>query len=286
MATHLDSVKRYYEANTRKFLRHGQHGGARVMHQPLWAPGITDLTGAVHYVHRCILEVLEEKAIDRPTVVDLGCGIGSSMAYLGQIFPATYHGVTLSEVQAQLGGAQMKALGQEDRIQVYQGNYLDLPPEIPPFHLAYAIEAFVHGPDPGRFFQHTACRAAPGAHLVLCDDMLSDVPPPERRADEAHEKIASFKQGWRVASLLSLEQMTVLAAAHGWVLEKEMDFTPFLRLRRVRDQWIDVGLRLLGPVGKKHPYLMALRGGRAKQYCLHEGWIRYRFVVFRKKEKG
>ena len=80
-------------------------------------------------------------------------------------------GITLSPVQAQLGTEQVRARGLADRVTCIEGDYTQLPAGIATADLALAIESFVHGPAPDRFFTEAARLIRPGGLLVICDDL-------------------------------------------------------------------------------------------------------------------
>ena len=51
MPSALDDVARYYEANTRRFLRFGVGRSARVLHRPVWANGARSRRQALRGAH-------------------------------------------------------------------------------------------------------------------------------------------------------------------------------------------------------------------------------------------
>jgi SAM-dependent methyltransferase len=59
-----DDVTRYYDANTRGFIRFGRGGRSTgAIHRALRAPGVRTQAEALHYVHNVILRLLEEEKI-------------------------------------------------------------------------------------------------------------------------------------------------------------------------------------------------------------------------------
>ena len=76
-------------------------------------------------------------------VVDLGCGIGSSLCYLATHLPIRGTGVTLSAVQSSRGARSIREAGLANRLRCLEGDYCALPDGVDTADLAYAIESFV-----------------------------------------------------------------------------------------------------------------------------------------------
>ncbi|MEO1451014.1 MAG: hypothetical protein AAFV07_15905, partial [Bacteroidota bacterium] len=65
-------------------MQRGKHGGSLNIHQALWAPGIQTQEEAVSYSNRLMYEAWQDIPATQESgaVLDLGCGIGSSLLYL------------------------------------------------------------------------------------------------------------------------------------------------------------------------------------------------------------
>ena len=209
-------------------------------------------------------------------VVDLGCGVGASLCYLAEQLSIRGSGVTLSPAQAAMARELIAGRGLSGRVACLEGDYCALPTDIMPADLAYAIESFVHGPDPARFFDQCRRLLKPGGLLVICDDMKTgSVSPAATRA------IDEFTEGWHINTLLERDALIHLAREAGFEHESTHDLTPLLELNRVRDVAIAVGVALLKrvPFGlQRFDYAV---GGAALQTCLARGWIAYELSVFK-----
>ena len=196
MTTRFDQaqVRGYYDRHTATFLRYGQGGGEGAIHRAVWGPGVETREAAFHYAEDCIARHLRDAvpADAGLTVVDLGCGVGGSLCRLAERLPIGGAGVTLSPVQARIAAERIRAAGLEDRIRCVEGDYTDPELELPAADLAYAIESFVHGPDPTAFFARCNRIVRPGGLLVICDDMLR---PSADRAPPAAPSTASAADG-------------------------------------------------------------------------------------------
>ncbi|MCA9568445.1 MAG: methyltransferase domain-containing protein, partial [Myxococcales bacterium] len=162
----MADVSRYYEANTRWFLRFGQTtGGPGVIHRGIWGDGVTTTLEALDHVHRLI----QARVPSGTRVLDLGCGVGGSLCRLVELDPTLKGtGVTISPTQARL--AAQRGPGQR----FLTADFHDLPASLGTFDAAYAIEAWAHATDPDAFMASTAGRLAPGGLLLLIDDFVGD----------------------------------------------------------------------------------------------------------------
>jgi cyclopropane fatty-acyl-phospholipid synthase-like methyltransferase len=94
-------IRRYYDANTRLFLRFGASAETATIHRALWLPGITRLSDALSAAHDLILDQARGLG-DSPNLLDLGCGVGAALFALLARLPASGIGLTISPVQARL----------------------------------------------------------------------------------------------------------------------------------------------------------------------------------------
>jgi cyclopropane fatty-acyl-phospholipid synthase-like methyltransferase len=265
-------VRAYYDGNTRAFVRFGHGRASGAIHRAVWGPGVRTRAAALHYVDDLIAARLGD---GRLHVLDLGCGVGASLVYLAQQRDIRGTGVTLSPLQAQLGRERLGAMGLADRVRIIEGDYGALP-ELEPVDLAYAIESFVHGPSPDRFFAEAARVLRPGGLLIVCDDVRGD-----DGGRAAQRAIDRFTRGWHVNSLLTPQDLRARAQAAGLAQLSTQDLTGWLELRRPRDRAIAALAALTAWLPRLPTRLAPLIGGSALQTALGHRWIEYHFTVFR-----
>jgi cyclopropane fatty-acyl-phospholipid synthase-like methyltransferase len=273
-AGHTQRVRRYYDNNTTAFDRLGEGGAA--VHRAVWGPGVSTRAAAFHYVDELILETLPPK-VATPTIMDLGCGLGASLLYLADRIDMMGEGITISPLQAARAAEMIAESGASARIRCREGNYLSPPDDLAGrSDLTFSIEAFVHSPDADGYFREASRTLRPGGKLVICDDFLASAAPPA--SPRAARRLEEFRTGWRIGSLLTVDQVRALAANHGLVLMRDLDLTPELQLRRPRDRWISMLVTLGRPVRPTGDYWQSLVGGNALQWALTHGLLNYRFL--------
>jgi cyclopropane fatty-acyl-phospholipid synthase-like methyltransferase len=269
-------IRHYYDRHSASFVRFGQGRGA--IHRAVWGEGTRSRDEAFHYVDDRIAALVRRFVSRSPEVhvVDLGCGVGASLCYLAERMPIRGTGITLSPAQAVMARRAIDRAGLSGRVECVQGDYCDLPSTLARADVAYAIESFVHAPDPVRFFQQCRRLLEPGGVLVVCDDVRRDDATPE-----AGSRIDEFMRGWHVNTLLNRDSLVRLARDAGFEHESTEDLTPLLEIDRVRDRAIAAGVALLRWAPFKRARFDYIIGGDALQTCLARGWIGYELSVFR-----
>ena len=279
--TPTETVREYYQTNTRRFERLGQGGGT--LHRAVWGPGVGTRDEAFRHVDELILRELARYLHDdeRPHVLDLGCGVGASLVFLASRANIHATGVTLSGLQAARGRERANRAGLGERVRFLEADFLELPPSVPKAALAFSIEAFVHGPVPRAYFDAASRYLAPGGTLVVCDDFLTDRGRRDR-SERARRWLDDVRTGWLANTLIGVDEARALGAEAGLELVKNVDLTPFLELGRPRDRLISMlvacGRRLsLGGFAWR-----SLVGGSALQRALSAGLLEYRFLGWKK----
>ncbi len=287
-----DSVKNYYENNTKKFLRFGRDAATKSIHQPLWKEANFTYSQALYYANELILQVINaspKKA--HLNIIDLGCGVGSSLFYLAQKLPLTntFYGVSISATQINIAKNEVnKHYPKEDKqFHFLEADFTKLPTTLPKFDLAFSIEAFAHAPIAKDYFQQVAKSLKKGGKLVLIDDFINDEIDFNQLNLKAKKAITDFKYGWMVESLLTHKELSKIAATFDLKIIEEEDLTPYMHNNTLKHQWIRFLVNSfrwvydLSP--RKSAYFRSWIGGKGKQYCLAKGIVKYRKVVFEKE---
>ncbi len=274
------AVREYYERNTRRFLRWGRDGGTHNLHAALWPPGVGTTAEAMQAANELVAREIEDCPVPVRRLLDLGCGVGASLFYLGRRLPGIERltGVTLSPLQAKYARRAIPP-GEAGRFCFAEADFLDLDPRRFACDFAFAIEAFAHAPDAAAFFRAAAPLLDAGGRLALIDDVLAEGAAGEP-GPAASVLLETYRRCWRLPSLLPEGAVVSAAAAAGMRWIRRRDLTPWLRLGRPRDRAIALFLHLAGRRIRKSLYVQMLLGGEAKQRCYRAGITAYRLLVF------
>lgn len=277
--THTRKVSQYYDRNTWLFNMFGKTGGTRNIHASLWGPGVSTSQEASHYTNRLICQLADQIRNKPARILDLGCGVGASMAYLAghAVGPLELTGITLSQRQAETGNALSRSIRGEWHI--LAGDFHQLPETwTGQYDLAYALESFVHSPHPESFFREAARVLTTGGQLAILDTFPTK--PFSDHSSPVQELLSDYQAYWKAGHILTTNETEAIASGHGLILTGNDDLTPWVEKDRPRDRWIARFNRRFRPLTTLHPYLHALRGGHAVQCGLQQGWLNYRMLTF------
>ena len=295
-------VRRYYDANTRMFLRLGHGRRARAIHRAVWVERAGTREAAMHYLEECIQKEIQEAGA--LSVFDLGCGVGGSMMHLARSYQGEIFGITLSPVQEKLARDLFLKVGFAGRCHISQGDFLDenthtqwrtksRGPRI-----AYAIESFVHAEDPSVFFENLSGSLDTGDRLIICDDFLTEKGRTELSDSLKHGVnykpgrsnnhkryrcwLEEHRRGWHAHNRITLKELFDIAQRYSFRKRAVSDLTSCLELNRPRDRII----RFAVVAGRHLPLRGSiwdnLVGGNALQRCLTSGLLCFAYISLEK----
>ncbi len=287
---HSAGVKNYYEKNTRKFLRFHRDAATKSIHQPLWKESTFTLKEAVFYANQLIQKEIEiyTRKTDL-TIIDLGCGVGSSLFYLAENLKitATYYGISISETQIDIAKNEVAYRKHKEQVipdfHFIVADFTQLPSTIPTADIAFSIEAFVHAAAAEKYLAEVSQYLKKGGKLILIDDFINDGIDRAILGETAQKALADFEYGWMVNSLKTTNQLGTIAATYGLQIIAEKDLTPYMRNNTLKHKWIRFlvfSFRwLYDLLPQKSPYFRSWIGGKGKQYCLRHGILQYKKIV-------
>jgi predicted O-methyltransferase YrrM len=290
---HVSEVRRYYEANTSLFASLGQDSGCGLgtIRRAIWGPGVHSRAESFHFVDSLIAEQLLQLRARHAAplrVFDFGSGNGSSLIRLASSAEFEGIGISLSARQTQNANTRIAAHGLHSRLRCIEGNFLDLPADLPKGQLLFSIEAFAHSVSAAAFFDAAAAQLEPDGVLVICDDFLTDRAAATSALSQREQRVlAEFRHGWLISALAADAELESAAHAAGFKRVSALDLTTYIELQRPRDRLVRgfVALARHLPVRvRSRYYLRMLIGGNALQRGLLDGLIAHRFLVYRRAQ--
>ena len=290
---HSTKIKKYYNNNTRRFVGLQRKAATKSIHQPLWKEPSFTLKLAYAYSNQLVLEQINTFTKEGPIhIMDLGCGVGSSIFYLldKNPKPANYYGITISATQIAIAKAAWNAKYANklphSTVRFIEADFSKLPTDLPKVDLIFSIEAFTHAADAAAYFKQCSQQLHKGGRLILIDDFLNNDSSIESLELKSQQAIADFKYGWLVNSLVKSKELVHIAATYNLKIVEEVDLTPLMRNNTLKHKWIGFLVFtfrcLYELLPKKSYYFRSWIGGKGKQYCLKKGIVKYKKIVLEK----
>lgn len=208
------------------------------MHFGLWKPGINPLN------RKRMLEAMNDLVFDSLRlnedrclkIADLGCGVGAVSRY-GSRRHISHHwyAVTISPEQVAWGRSRLDPLD-EERMNILQANFCDLPFEDESLDAAFFLESLCHADRPEDALMEATRVLKPGGRLVVVDGMMRNEPeetPPlvnrlSRKTAESwavgqFHSVPGFQAAVRQCELIVESQEEI-----GWRLAPCVAHSPFL----------------------------------------------------------
>jgi cyclopropane fatty-acyl-phospholipid synthase-like methyltransferase len=211
-AERLAAIADYYEKATADY---GHWSAGMHMHFGYWRWPLSPferepmLDALCDLVHDRL--ALEPDAVG--TVLDLGCGVGSTARRLAHTHAgARVLGLTVAPTQVEVGNTMTRAAGLRERVELITADYRAIPRARGSAIGAYAIESTCYDPDGGEGLIREAARVLePGARLVVADAFRRRALP---RGAQACER--NMAAGWVLPGLPSRSEFVAHLDAHGF----------------------------------------------------------------------
>jgi cyclopropane fatty-acyl-phospholipid synthase-like methyltransferase len=198
-------------------------------------------------------------------------------------------GVTISPRQAAIARREAEIRGLSARCSFVEADFARLT-GLSPFHLAFAIESFVHFTDPAEFFTAAARAIAPGGRLIVVDDFLVR----ERQSPRERRLVDAFRKGWLLPSLCTVRRADRSAAECGMRMVDDRDLSAFLarpassRMKPARPRMAGMArlaVRVMRALPVPWPYWRSTVGSIALSACRQEKLVQYHVLTFEKSRE-
>ncbi|NNJ08934.1 methyltransferase domain-containing protein [Chloroflexales bacterium ZM16-3] len=189
------------------------------MHAGLWPAGTRSHHKALDTINRELLE----RANIQPgeTVLDAGCGAGSSVVWLTNRMAVSAIGMTIVPDQARRAATLARRGAVPGRAAFLCGDYARSAIADSSVDVVWALESICHAPDKPAMLAEARRAMRPGGRLIIADRM-------RRRRDETPSGNALLRRwldGWAMPDLFTPAELAAAAESAGFVDVQVEDVT-------------------------------------------------------------
>lgn len=107
-------------------------------------------------------------------VIDIGSGYGGAARYLAREYGCPVVALNLSERENERGRRLSREQGLDDRVEIVDGSFDDIPYKDGSFDVVWSQDAFLHSGDRRAVLEEAVRVLAPGGYFIFTDPMQTD----------------------------------------------------------------------------------------------------------------
>lgn len=212
-----DTAKNYYDSNDADQFYHTIWGGEDIHVGIYEHPDDTILEASARTVQK--MESLLPEITESTKILDMGAGYGGAARYLAKKYGCKVTCFNISEAENERNREKNKEAGLQDKVEVIQGNFEEMPFDDGEFDIVWSEDSFLHSGDKPACFKEANRVMKEGGEFIFTDPMQAD-DCPEGVLEPILKRIHLEEMG-------SFEKYRILAA--------ENDLTP-LNMLEMPDQ--------------------------------------------------
>ncbi|MFP4351744.1 MAG: SAM-dependent methyltransferase [Puniceicoccaceae bacterium] len=191
--------------------------GGEDIHIGLYDGDATSILEASHRTVDRMADAIGAEVGPGARILDIGAGYGGSARALVRRFGCQVTCLNLSEVQNERNRRMNREQGLDDRIEVFDGNFEELPFPDDSFEVVWCQDSILHSGRRERVFQEVDRVLKPGGVFLFTDIMQREPADPER-LQPVYDRI-------HLPSLGSIEAFDGYAASLGWKRDRFDDLS-------------------------------------------------------------
>lgn len=144
-------------------------------------------------------------------IIDAGCGLGNSSAWLAQHYNAKVTGITIAPNQAEAATKRITEAG-INNVDFKVANYLEMPFEDNSVDVVWAVESVCYATDKGAFYKEAFRVLKPAGKIVIADFIRCKRP----LSVEKEQLLKDVFGGWAIDDIDTVEEYAVHSSSAGF----------------------------------------------------------------------
>jgi len=169
--------------------------------------------------HHTTVEFLGPEPCDK--ILEFGCGYGEIGRQVAKISGAGVTGLTMADAEIKGGNQRIKWAGLQDRCEIVQGNYHDMPFEACSFDKVFGIYTLKYSTDLKLAISEAARVLKPGGRFLSYEIIVTDKYDPDNK--EHKEMVHNISYSTCMPPLWHAQAFRDAAKAAGLILKQEVD---------------------------------------------------------------
>jgi cyclopropane fatty-acyl-phospholipid synthase-like methyltransferase len=158
--------------------------------------------GAVLHMNRVLATMAGVRSGQR--VLDAGCGVGGSAAWLAEHIRARVVGVNINLMQLDQARRLARVRRLEDRVEFHAADFCDTHLAAESFDVVWALESACYAEDKRAFLAEARRLLKSGGRLVVADAFLTR----DELAEDERRLVERWQAGWAIPGVVSVGQFT------------------------------------------------------------------------------
>lgn len=233
-------IIRYFEGAG---LDYSEWSSAFNMHFGYYSRGMNpfNLEALLDNMNAKVLRELQIQNYEKPIVLDLGCGLGTSSRYMAkQLEQATFYGLTITPWQIKYGAKLTAEAGLQNQVHHLEASYTNIPMPDNSVDAAFAIESacYATGAKKLDFLKELHRVLKPGGRFVITDGFRKHSKPLPWLLDKIYQKnlkcwaleeLANIHACTKALKTLGFEHVHVEDAS--WKVAPSFAYVPWITLK-------------------------------------------------------
>ncbi len=200
MLDRLEAVRRYYTSTADDYRYFWSNKPELAMHFGYYDDSANSHQASLQRMNQKLADLVKISAGN--SVLDMGCGSGTSAFWLARHYNCNVSGITIVEREYEQAVKRARREGMEDRLTFKLLDYNNSKLADGSFDVVWCLESLVHSVDKARAVREAYRLLKPGGRLIIAEYMVSEGLPSEKDK----EQLEYWLKAWEMPNLNSHKQ--------------------------------------------------------------------------------